>query len=242
MEHADRPYEGQHVVVTGASSGIGRAVARAFGRAGASVWLGARRADELREAAREVDAAGGRGHAVALDVTRDESVAAFARAVADGAPDGVHVLVNNAGVGAWGTLDDVDAATWRRAVDVNLTGPFLVTKAMLPLLRRAQGRRHVLNVISVAGKQGFPGNGAYAASKFGLRGWTEAIAQELSPEGIRVIGVHPGFVATPLVKRASQEDMIQPDDLARTMLDLTLVPESLFIDDVTVWPWRMYAD
>lgn len=240
----DRRFQDRHVVVTGASSGIGRALAAGFGREGAHVWMGARDERKLAEAAREVDAAGGKGHAVRLDVTDDASVAAFAQAVSKGAIGGVHVLVNNAGVGAWGRVDETDPETWRRVLATNLTGPFLVTKALLPLMRKAQGRRQVVNVVSVAGKQAFPGSGTYAASKFGLRGWTEALAGELAEEGIRVTGVLPGYVATPLVGRSGAEakSMIQPDDLARVLVDLTQMPESVFVDEVTVWPWKMYTE
>lgn len=240
----EQRFQGRHVVVTGASSGIGRALAAGFGREGAHVWLGARDEKALAEAAREVDAAGGKGHAVRLDVTDDASVAGFAQAVSKGAPEGVHVLVNNAGIGAWGRVDEVDAETWRRVLATNLTGPFLVTKAILPLLRKAEGRRQVVNVVSVAGKQAFPGSGTYAASKFGLRGWTEALAGELAEEGIRVTAVLPGYVATPLVggRNPRGKDMIQPEDLARTLVDLTALPESVFVDEVTVWPWKMYTE
>ena len=235
-------YEGKHVVVTGASSGIGRAIATAFGAEGAHVWMGARNQRRLAEAAQDVEAAGGTPHALALDVTSEHSVAAFTASVARDAP-GVDALVNNAGIGAWGAMEEMDVAKWKRVIDTNLTGPFLMTKAMLPLLRKRDGRRHVINIISVSGKTGMPNGGTYAASKFGLRGWTEAIAQELAPEGIRVVGVLPGYVATPLVSQSGEaERMIQPDDLGRTIVDLTLVPESLFIDEIVVWPWKMYSD
>jgi NAD(P)-dependent dehydrogenase (short-subunit alcohol dehydrogenase family) len=231
-----------NVVVTGASSGIGRAAAIAFGHQGASVWLGARDVHELETTAKFAMAEGGTAHVHALDVTRPASVRAFGEWVEKEAGC-VDVLVNNAGVGAWGTVDDLTEETWRRAIDTNLTGPFLVTKALLPAMRKREGRRHILNVVSVAGRQAFPGNGAYAASKFGLRGWTEALALELAPEGIRVTNVSPGYVATDLTKRADDaEKMVQPDDLARLMVDLTLAPDSLFQDEVVVWPWRQYTE
>jgi len=229
-------------VVTGGSSGIGRALGRAFGREGWTVWLGARRERELEAAAREVDAAGGTGRFARLDVTDEASVAAFAETVR-AASKGVHALVNNAGVGAWGRAERTSVETWRRVLDTNLTGPFLVTKAMLPLLRKAEGRRVVVNVVSVAGKQAHAGNGTYAASKFGLRGWTEALAAELAEEGIRVTAVLPGYVATPLVDGAADpERMVQPDDLADQVMALTKLPESLHVDELTVWPWRMYTE
>lgn len=229
-------------VVTGGSSGIGRAIGRAFGRDGWTVWLGARRERELEAAAREVDEAGGTGRFAALDVTDERSVAAFAGAVEAGS-GAVHALVNNAGVGAWGRAEKTSVETWRRVLDTNLTGPFLVTRAMLPLLRKAEGRRFVVNVVSVAGKQAHAGNGTYAASKFGLRGWTEALALELAEDGIRVTAVMPGYVATPLVKGAADPGrMVQPDELAEQVVALTKVPESIHLDELTVWPWRMYTE
>lgn len=247
---------GKHVVITGASSGIGRALAVAFGAEGATVWMGARREKELRDAAREVTDAGGLAQPLKLDVTDDRSVAAFARKV-----ETCDVLVNNAGIGGSGRIDDMDVDTWRRVMDTNLTGPFLVTKALLPKLREREGRRQVVNVVSVVGKSAFAGGGAYTASKFGLRGWTESIAAELAEEGIRVTAVLPGYVATamtvgnedpdvpagalrtPLVRgAAAKAKMIQPDELAKHVVELCLLPESMFVDEITVWPWKMYAD
>jgi 3-oxoacyl-[acyl-carrier protein] reductase len=228
--------DGKHVVVTGASSGIGRALALAFGAEGATVWLGARRVDELREVAREVDAAGGAGKPLKLDVTEDRSVAAFAKQV-----EACDVLVNNAGVGGSGRIDEMDVDQWRTTIATNLTGPFVVTKALLPKLREREGRRQVVNIVSVVGKSAFAGGGAYTASKFGLRGWTESLAAELAEEGIRVTAVLPGYVATPLVG-GPHKKMIAPEDLAKHIVELCLLPESMFVDELTVWPWKMYAD
>ena len=234
--------KGKHVVITGASSGIGRALARAWGREGATVWMGARSEKQLEDAAREVDRAGGKGHALRLDVTDRASVRHFAALVGRDAP-GVDVLVNNAGIGHWGPMAETDEATWDQVLATNLTGPFLVTKAILPLMRKRTGARHLVNVVSVAGKQAHPGGSTYSASKFGLRGWTEAVASELAEEGIRVVAVCPGYVNTDLVDGAAEaERMIQPDDLARVILDWTFLPPSVHVDELTVWPWEMYTE
>lgn len=226
----------KHVVITGASSGLGRAFARAFGAEGATVWLGARREKELREAAREVTEAGGVGEPLKLDVTNDRSVEAFARKV-----EACDVLVNNAGIGGSGRVDEMEVETWRRVLDTNLTGPFVVTKALLSRMREREGRRQIVNVVSVVGKNAFAGGGAYTASKFGLRGWTESLAAELAEEGIRVTAILPGYVATPLVG-GGKARMIQPEELAKHVVELCLLPESMFVDELTVWPWKMYSD
>lgn len=231
-----------NVVVTGASRGIGRAIATAFGHEGATVWLGARNEHDLETTAKFVMTEGGDAVVHPLDVTDPESVRRFASAVEEGAGC-VDVLVNNAGVGGWAPIDKLTEGMWRRVIETNLTGPFLVTKALLPAMRRREGRRHIFNIVSVAGRQAFAGNGAYAASKFGLRGWTESLALELAPEGIRVTNVSPGYVATDLVGGSAKgEDMVKPEDLARVVIDLTHAPDSLFQDEVVVWPWRMYTD
>jgi NAD(P)-dependent dehydrogenase (short-subunit alcohol dehydrogenase family) len=204
--------------------------------------MGARDEKALEEAAREVERAGGTGHALRLDVTDREGVKRFAGAVAKVAP-GVDVLVNNAGVGHWGPMAETDDATWDRVLATNLTGPFLVTKAILPLMRKRAGARHVVNVVSVAGKQAYAGGSTYSASKFGLKGWTEAVAAELAEEGIRVVALCPGYVNTDMVSGAAEaERMIQPDDLAQVVLDWTFLPPSVHVDELTVWPWEMYTE
>lgn len=232
-----------NVVITGASSGIGRAAAIAFGHEGATVWMGARQTKELEVTGHHVMAQGGTAHAIELDVTKPESVKRFADRVSAEA-ECVDVLLNNAGVGTWATIDDMTVEEWKRVIDTNLNGPFLVTKSLLPAMRRKEGRRHILNIVSVAGRNAYPGGGAYSASKFGLRGWTEALAAELAPEGIRVTNISPGYVATPLVEGspAKQSKMIKAEDLASLLVDITQTPDSLFQDEIVVWPWEMYTD
>jgi NAD(P)-dependent dehydrogenase (short-subunit alcohol dehydrogenase family) len=110
-------------------------------------------------------------------------------------------------------------------------------------MRKRAGARHLVNVVSVAGKQAHAGGSTYSASKFGLKGWTEAVALELAEEGIRVVAVCPGYVNTDLVDgMAEAERMIQPDDLARVILDWTFLPPSVHVDELTVWPWEMYTE
>jgi NADP-dependent 3-hydroxy acid dehydrogenase YdfG len=176
----------QTAVVTGASSGIGAATARALAGAGFDVVVGARRADRLEALASEIGA-----RAVALDVTSDDSVTAFASAVGP-----CHVLVNNAG-GAMG-LDPVaeaDVEDWRAMYDVNVLGVLRVTKALLPALI-ASGQGHVVVMGSTAGRIVYEGGAGYAAAKHGAAVLAETLRLELNGQPVRVTEIAPGMVAT----------------------------------------------
>jgi NAD(P)-dependent dehydrogenase (short-subunit alcohol dehydrogenase family) len=151
------------------------------------------------------------------------------------------VLVNNAGVGIGGTLEQMEVEHLDETLRVNLRGPILVAKALLPLLKRGSA---VLNIASVSGKQGVPGLGAYCASKAGLRVWSEALGRELAPRGVRVVSVCPGYVATEMVDDAPYPPakMVQPADLARVLVHLATQPATAYIDEVDVWPRELYAE
>lgn len=227
-------------VVTGASSGIGAAVARRFARDGARLVLGARDEAKLVAVAKDCpDSLVKR-----LDVTDPASVASFANAVRD-RHGRVDVLVSNAGVGDWGTVAEMTVETWDRVLATNLRGPFLVAKAFLPLLLPERPwPRTVVHTASVAGTSGYAGGGAYCASKAGLRMFSQSLAAEVSDKGVRVVCVNPGYVATPLVADdgVPAERMIQPEDLAEIYLDLATMPASAFVEEVNVWPTKMYSE
>lgn len=227
-------------VVTGASSGIGAAVARRFASEGARVVLGARDETALAAVAKECKDA----FALPLDVTDAASVAAFAGAVRDRYGN-VDVLVSNAGVGEWSKVQDTTVEAWDRVMATNLRGAFLVAKAFLPLLLPERPHlRTVLHTASVAGLDGRVGNAAYGASKAGLRIFSQSLAAEVSGRGIRVVCVNPGYVATPLVEGddVPLRDMVQPDELAQVYLDLATLPPGAFVDEINVWPTKLYSD
>lgn len=225
-------------VVTGASSGIGAAVARRFAEEGARVVLGARNEPALVDVAKEMkDALVKR-----LDVTDPASVAAFAAAVRE-RHGRVDVLVSNAGVGEWAPVQDMTLDQWNAQVQTNLTGAFLVAKAFIPLLvAERPWPRTVIHTASVSGTTGMAGLSAYCASKFGLRGFSLSLAAELAPRGVRVVAVNPGYVATPMVDDVPQERMIKPEDLADLYVRLATLPESVMVDEVNAWPFKMYDD
>jgi len=183
--------EDKIVIVTGASSGVGEAAARAFARKGATVVLAARSAQAIRKLAKEID-----GLAVPTDVSRLEDLEALvATTVAQYGR--IDVVVNNAAANARGTLDDLEPARIAEVIDTNLKAPILLTRLTLPELRKTRGV--VVNVASIAGHVPLPHESPYCASKWGLRGFTFAVRQELRDTGVSVCVVSPGPIATPFV-------------------------------------------
>jgi NAD(P)-dependent dehydrogenase (short-subunit alcohol dehydrogenase family) len=183
-------------LVTGGGRGIGRAIALAFAREGAHVAVTARTQAELDAVAAEVRGLGRKALAVSCDVGQRAQVDEAVRQVVDGLGP-VQILVNNAGIAVSAKLLDTDDALWERHLRVNLTGAFLVTRAVLPGMLAARWGR-VINVASTAARQGYPYITAYTASKHGLLGLTRALAQEVVAAGVTVNAICPGFVATEL--------------------------------------------
>jgi len=186
--------EGQAALVTGASSGLGRAVAVALAEAGADVALLARSEKDLRETEERVSRTGRRALALPTDLASASETRAAVERTAEGL-GGVDVLVNAAGTDVPGSVEDLEVEGWDRTLSVNLRAPFLLSKAAFPLMREAGGGT-IVNVSSVAGKKGWANASAYCASKFGLTGLTEALADEGRQHGIRAIVIYPGAMAT----------------------------------------------
>lgn len=196
-----RDLRDQVVLITGASSGIGRAAAVAFAREGARVVLAARRRDKLEEAVREVEAAGRKARAVVADVAVEADVRAAVEAAAN--LGGLHILVNNAGIGYFGTVEETPPEMFRRLLEVNLMGMMYGIWHALPIMRR-QGRGHIINVASVAGKRGSAGNGAYCATKFAMVGLSESLRVEVAGSGIEVSVVCPVVTDTEFFEAAGR--------------------------------------
>ena len=179
-------------LVTGGGRGIGRAIARALAGPDTFVAVAARTGAELQATVSELKQLGGNALAIEMDVASDRSVAAGISQLRDAAPR-LDVVVNNAGIGGGEPIEGSDIARWRRMIDVNLTGMYLVTREVIGLM--TEGGR-VINQSSVLGRFGVPGYTAYCASKHGVIGFTRALALELAPRQIAVNALCPGWVET----------------------------------------------
>ena len=214
---------GQVAIVTGASKGIGRAVAVAFAARGARVALASRNERLLREHVAEIESRGGQALAIPTDVSDEASVAALFEQVTD-AFGAVNLLVNSAGAVAKTPFAELDSATWDHVLGVNLRGTFLCCRAafraMIP-----NGGGVIVNLSSLSGVRGvekFPGLSAYNTSKFGVAGLSEILAVEGRPHHIRVIAVSPGAVDTEMLRAAAPQLKagMTPEELARIIVFL----------------------
>ncbi|KOG67595.1 3-oxoacyl-ACP reductase FabG [Streptomyces sp. NRRL WC-3725] len=188
-------------VITGATSGIGLAVARLLGAQQHRVFIGARSADNVAETVKQLQAEGIEADGTTLDVRSTDSARAFVQAAVDRF-GGVDILVNNAGRSGGGVTADLTDELWDDVIDTNLNSVFRLTREVLTtggLRDRAWGR--IINVASTAGKQGVVLGAPYSASKHGVVGFTKALGNELAPTGITVNAVCPGYVETPMAQR-----------------------------------------
>lgn len=191
-------FAGKTIIVTGATSGIGRAAAEAFGREGGSVVLVGRHESNVSEAAAAVTTAGGRAIPCVADITADDGPERIIRAATEGRGS-LDVLVNAAGVIATATLDATTDQMWDSMMAVNLRAPFRLMRAAAPHLAARKGA--IVNVSSVNGLRSFPGVLAYCVSKAGVDHLTRCAALEMAPIGVRVNAVNPGVTVTNLHRR-----------------------------------------
>jgi NAD(P)-dependent dehydrogenase (short-subunit alcohol dehydrogenase family) len=181
------------ILVTGGGRGIGRAIALAFAVPGATVAIAARTRAQLDETARAIEQRGAAALALALDVTDEHAVARAFREIEAACGSTLDVLVNNAGAGGGLPIHETDTRSWRRILETNVWGTFLVSRHAVPLMR--EGGR-IINMSSVLGRFGVPGYTAYCASKHAVIGFTRALALELVKRGVTVNAVCPGWVET----------------------------------------------
>jgi len=227
--------KGKVAIVTGASRGIGRAIAACFAREGAALVLVARGQRGLRDVAAEATALGAEVVAVQADVAHPPAVATMARRALARFKK-IDLLVNNAGIGTFAPFLKLRIPDWDRLMAVNLRGPFLCTRAVLPsMIRRRQGC--IINIASVAALRGFADCSAYSASKGGLLGFSRALAAEVRPYDIRVMVICPGAVDTPLWDGLGNFDrgrMLRGEDVADAALWLASRPDRVNVEAMVI--------
>jgi 3-oxoacyl-[acyl-carrier protein] reductase len=231
--------EGRVAVVTGGSSGIGRAVARSLGRAGCRVAICGRTPETLEEAAASLARDGFEVLAVPADVAREDDVAELADRVFDemGPPD---VLVNNAGVARFGDLEELSPEDFDTVFGANVRGVFLCSRAFVPAMKD-RGDGVVVNVASLAGKNAFPGGTVYAASKHAVMGMSKSMMLELREHGIRVITVCPGSVNTRFFDETDffdpdRDAIVQPEDVGELVREAVRLSDRGTVSEVEIRP------
>jgi len=242
-EKIDLELQGKVALVTGASSGIGRATALALSEAGLRVAVGARRTDRLSSLEAS---APGEVLSLPLDVTSYDSVAQAIALIVErfGRLD---ALINNAGLMQSGMILDADVREWERMVDTNLLGSMYAVHAALPHLIESKG--HIVQVSSTSGRIASLGSGVYAATKFGVSAFTESLRQEVTERGVRVTLIEPGFVATELTSHITDETMrqaaseiagsmrtLEADDIAQAVLYALRQPEHVSVNSILIRP------
>ncbi|CAN5765933.1 SDR family oxidoreductase [soil metagenome] len=235
--------KGITAVVTGGSRGIGYAIAEALAGAGANVAIAARTAQDVEDAAGRLaqQHPSARAIGVECDVrSQQDCERLIERAAAE--LGGIDILINNAGIGRFENVADMEPDDWRAVIETNVNSLFYCTHAALPHLMKREAS-WIINIGSLAGKNAFPGGAAYNASKFALIGFSEALMQEVRHDGVRVSYIMPGSVATDFSHPSGQgrsEDAwkVQPEDIAQIVMDLLATPERTLPSRVEVRPSR----
>lgn len=248
MAKSDLPLGGVGALVTGATSGLGRAVALRLAQAGADVGLLGRSEHDLRQAASEVEDLGVRALPLSVDLANTQHLdEVVERAAAE--LGGLGVLVNAAGTDVPGWAEEISVQDWQRVVAVNLTAPFVLAKTVMPHMRRAGGGL-IVNISSVAGRRGWAGASAYCATKFALTGLTQSLAAEGRTEGVRVCVLYPGAMATnwgtfdPRQRAArddpthDEEQSLDPSVVADLIAWMAISPGRPVLNEVTITPLR----
>jgi NAD(P)-dependent dehydrogenase (short-subunit alcohol dehydrogenase family) len=226
--------DGKVAIVTGASSGIGKGIARAFDREGAKVALAARSAPALEAAVAEIRQAGGTALAFPTDITNEADVAALFQKTLQ-AFGRLDILVNNAAIFEGAPLDELSLQSWRRVIDTDLTGPFLCTREAMRVMKRQRSGR-IINIGSIAAQMPRPGAAPYSCAKIALVALTKTTALEGREFGITAGIVHPGNTDTPQMAGSEHEPMMAVEDLVPAVVTMAAMPPHVNMLETIVMP------
>ena len=230
--------DGKNALITGAGKGIGKALAIALAKEGVNVALLARTSSDLQAVADEVENEGVKAVIITADVSDINSVNKGVES-AMSSLGSIEILINNAGIGAFGGFLDLSPEEWERILKVNLFGPYYVTRAVLPQMITSKSG-DIVNISSTAGLRGAAQTSAYSASKFGLIGLSESLMQEVRKHNIRVTTLAPSTVATPLafdlkLTDGNPDKVMQPEDFAELIISQLKLNRRVFVKDASIW-------
>lgn len=222
-------------IITGASSGIGIDFSQALIKKGATVYGLARSTDKLKKVQSEL---GDNFIPVTLDITDHGAIEKW---VSDTFSDSntPDILINNAGLGRFADVDELPLEEWEAMIQTNLSGTFYMTRQFVPLMKKKEATCHIINIASIAGKIGNPKMSGYNASKFGVRGFSEALFKEVRYDGIKVTAFYPGSIATSFFGDKdidTHPNMMQPEDVANVLINILETPNNFLINDITMRP------
>lgn len=222
-------------IVTGASSGIGIAFSQFLINKGATVYGLARSTDKLQRVQQEL---GDHFIPVTMDITKHSDIEQWIDQTfsSENAPD---ILINNAGLGRFAEVDELLLDEWEAMIQTNLSGTFYMTRQIVSLMKQKKNVCHIINIASIAGKIGNPNMTGYNASKFGVRGFSEALFKEVRYDGIKVTCFYPGSIATSFFGDKdidTHSNMMQPDEVAQVLVNILETPDNFLINDITMRP------
>jgi short-subunit dehydrogenase len=230
-------HSGKVALITGASRGIGKAIALRFAREGLNLILAARTRQDLLAVQNEVEEMGRQCFLIPTDLRSPEAIQNLVRRGLD-VMGHIDILVNNAGMGFWAPVEELTLEQFDEMFEVNMRAVFLLTKAVLPQMK-SNGYGHIINIASTSSRWTYPDGSLYCASKFAVLGFNEALAKELRPSGIRVTAICPGQVNTYLGGGGPEdweEGMLNGEDVAALAVQAISMPLHAIVTEMVVWP------
>ena len=227
--------DAKRAVITGASSGIGAEFSKSLIEKGATVYGLARSTDKLEKIQQKL---GKDFIPVTMDIINHDAIEEWVEKnfTEKNAPD---ILINNAGMARFANVDELALEDWESMIQTNLSGVFYLTRQIVPLMKDNDSVCHIINIASIAGKIGNPQLTGYNASKFGVRGFSEALFKEVRYDGIKVTCFYPGSIATNFFGNVDMEthsNMMQPEEVAQVLVNVLETPDNFLINDITMRP------